>query len=88
MSMITRHDAAEKIFAYLNHSITLAELVAWSEGVMMDAEIAPADADAVAEVAARLGMADAENFGLLWEECGELLGRLGYGLNLEMRNVA
>lgn len=88
MNMITRHEAAERIFAYLNHSITLSELVTWSEEVMMDAEIVPADAEAVAEVAARLGVADAENFGLLWEECGELLGKLGYGLNLEMRKVA
>ena len=86
--MITRHTVAQKIFGYLNHQITLAELVAWCENIRMDAEIDEQDIDAVSEVASRIGVADAENFGLLWEDCEQLLVRLGYKLNLDLAKVA
>ena len=86
--MITRHIVAKKIFNYLNHEITLTQLVEWCENIMMDAEIDEQDIDAVSEVASRIGVADAENFGLLWEDCEKLLARLGYKLNLDLAKVA
>lgn len=86
--MITRHTVAKKIFGYLNHQTPLAELVEWCENIMMDAEIYEQDIDAVSEVASRIGVADAENFGLLWEDCEQLLARLGYKLNLDLAKVA
>jgi len=88
MKMVTRHETADRIFAYLNHRLSLAELVAWSEDVMMEGEIEQYDAVAVTEVIARLGTADVDNFGLLWEDCGELLRKLGYELDVSMRKVA
>jgi hypothetical protein len=86
--MITRHIVAEKIYSYLNHEITLAALVDWCENVMQNDEIAEQDADAVTEVVSRLGLADVKNFGLLWSECDELLQKLGYRLNFDLRKVA
>ena len=86
--MITRQTAAEKIFRYLNHEIKLAQLVDWCENVVADGEIAENDVEAVSEVAARIGLADVNNFGLLWEDCEELLNKLGYRLNLDLLKVA
>jgi hypothetical protein len=86
--MITRHIVAGKIFSYLNHEITLSTLVDWCETVMMNEEIKEEDSEAVTEVVARLGLADVKNFGLLWEECDELLAKLGYQLNFDLLKVA
>lgn len=84
----TKKITAEKINDYLNHRITLAQLVLWCENIMLDAEIAEEDTDVVAEVAARIGVADVTNFGLLWNECDELLRKLGYELNFDLKKVA
>jgi len=86
--MITRHTVAEKIHDYLNHRITLAQLVDWCENIMQDAAVAEQDIEVVSEVAARIGVADAANFGLLWKECDELLHKLGYELNFDLKKVA
>ena len=86
--MTTRHTVAAKINNYLNHQISLAELVDWNENVMLNGEIADEDIDVVSEVAARLGVADVRNFGLLWEECDSLLQKLGYQLHVNVSKVA
>lgn len=86
--MITKETVAEKINQYLNHQVTLVELVEWCENVMMDGDIADSDIDVVSEVVARLGVADVKNFGLLWEECDILLQKLGYQLQFKVSKVA
>jgi len=42
----------------------------------------------VNEAVARIGVADVQQFGLLWEECEDMLHRLGYGLDLRLKKVA
>lgn len=86
--MITRQTVAEKIHDYLNHRITLAQLVLWCENIMHDADVAEQDIEVVSEVAARIGVADVNNFGLLWNECDEMLHKLGYELNFDLKKVA
>ena len=86
--MIDRHHVAQKIFDYLNHTISLAELVDWCEQVIMDGDIANDDVEVVTEVVARVGVADVNNFGLLWEDCETLLAQLGYKLHLDLSKVA
>ena len=75
---ITKQTAAAKIAAYLHHQITLAELVDWAENALLDGEFAEPDAEPLSQVIARLGVADVRAFGLTWEDCEELLGKLGY----------
>lgn len=76
--IITKQAAAGKIADYLHHELTLAELVDWSENAMMDGEFDEADAAAISQVIARLGVSDVRAFGLTWEDCGELLRQLGF----------
>jgi hypothetical protein len=82
--MIDKHTVARKISAYLHHDIGLDELVDWAEAVMMDAEFAQEDLPVVRDVVARLGVGDVRAFGLLWEDCEELLHRLGFAVHLEI----
>jgi cobyrinic acid a,c-diamide synthase len=81
---ITRQTVADKIAAYLRHEITLAQLVDWAEKAMLDGEMDESDASTIAEVVARLGVADVRAFGLTWEDCEQLLKRLGFAARVEV----
>jgi hypothetical protein len=81
---ITKKTVADKIAAYLRHEITLAQLVDWSERALLDGEFAERDAQALSSVIARLGVADVRAFGLAWEDCEELLRKLGFSPRVEV----
>ena len=82
--MITKQVVAEKIAAWLRHETSQAELVAWAEDVMRDADFPAADAAELARVVGRLGLADVKEFGLAWEDCEELLKALGFTAKVEI----
>jgi cobyrinic acid a,c-diamide synthase len=84
ISMITRADVADRIAAYLQHRITLAQLVDWAENALMDGEFEENDAAAIAAVVARLGVADVRAFGLAWDDCEDLLRQLGFSARVEI----
>ena len=82
--MITRQTVAEKIAAWLHHDITLASLVDWAEAALMQEPLDDPDARDLAEIIGRLGLADVKAFGLTWEDCEELLKRLGYTAHVDI----
>ncbi len=82
--VITKQRVAEQIAAYLHHDITLAQLVDWAENAMMDAEFEAASVSVLASVVSRLGVADVRAFGLTWEDCEQLLERLGFTARVEI----
>ena len=51
---------------------------------MMDGEVVELDAAVLGFVLARLGVADVKAFGLSWEDCGDLLGQLGYAARVDV----
>jgi len=81
---ITKKTVAHKIAAYLHHEITLAQLVDWSERVLMDGDLAKRDTKLLSSVIARLGVADVRAFGLAWDDCEELLHQLGFSPRVEV----
>ncbi|MFH1743298.1 MAG: hypothetical protein ABIH23_30195 [bacterium] len=81
---ITRETVAEKLAAYLHHSISLAALVDWAESAMMEGEFQGEQAEEARDVVARLGVADVRAFGLTWEDCEHLLKKLGCTVRLEI----
>ena len=81
---ITKQTVADKIAAYLHHELTLAQLVDWAEQVMLDGKLAERDAQTLSSVVARLGVADVRAFGLAWEDCEELLRKLGFSPRVEV----
>lgn len=85
--MITKELVGQKIYDYLNHTISIEELVDWSENVLMEEEVDEKDAAIISQVLARLGVADVKNFGLLWENCEMLLKRLGYQISFNIEKV-
>ena len=81
---ITKNTVADRIAAYLHHEITMTQLVEWSESVLMDGELDQEDVATIADVIARLGVADVRAFGLTWEDCETLLGKLGFAPRVDV----
>ncbi len=81
---ITKQTVANRIAAYLRHDISLAELVSWAEEAMREGDFAEQDADVIADAVARLGVADVRAFGLTWEDCEQLLRKLGYAARVDI----
>lgn len=50
----------------------------------MDGELAEGDVSTLSHVIARLGVADVRAFGLAWEDCEELLRKLGFSPRVEV----
>ena len=82
--MITRHGVAEKIAAWLHHDLTLSELVDWAEEALQEGDFAEGDAASLADIVARLGVADVRMLGLSWHDCEQLLKRLGYTAHVDI----
>jgi hypothetical protein len=81
---ITKQAVAQRIADYLQHRSTLAQLVDWAENALMAGEFDEKDADLIAGVVSRLGVADVRAFGLAWEDCEELLKQLGYSARVDI----
>ncbi len=81
---ITRQVVADKLAAYLQHELSLAGLVDWTETAMMDGELDPQHLTAIRDVVARLGVADVRTFGLTWDDCEQLLKQLGYAAHVQI----
>ena len=81
---ITRETVANRIAAYLHHELTLAQLVDWAENAMMEGEFSEPEMEALRTVVSRLGVADVRAFGLSWQDCEELLNKLGYAARVDV----
>jgi cobyrinic acid a,c-diamide synthase len=82
---VTEQTAVAKLAAYLHHQLTIEELVDWAERAMMEADFEGRQPKQVRDVVARLGVADVRAFGLTWEDCEELLRKLGYSARVELK---
>lgn len=84
MKTVTIDDAAQHIQAYLKNEISLETLVDWAEQAMMEAEFEPEHERILRDITARLGVADAHEFGLTWHEWEQMLHELGYQARIEV----
>ena len=85
--IITKDVVAGRIAAWLRHEISLAALVEWAEQAIHEEDIADADTNDLMPILGRLGVADVKQFGLSWEDCEELLARLGYTAKVEITSA-
>jgi hypothetical protein len=86
--IITKQQLAVSLLNYLQHKISLEELVAWAENAFMEGEIQDEDTDTIRDILARLGLADVKTFGLYWEDCDNMMKKLGYNLKIDAGLVA
>lgn len=86
--MITKQFVAKQLLAYMNHDITLAQLVSWAEDSILAGGFETGSETVIRNVLGKLGAADLNNFGLLWEDCENLMNQLGYKVKIEAALVA
>lgn len=86
--IITKQSIAQKLLAYMSHQVSLVELVNWAENAIMMGGFEPDSEGDIRMVLGKLGVADVNNFGLLWEDCEELMAQLGYKMKVEAALVA
>ncbi len=76
--VITRQVVSEKLLAYLNHELSLDELVDWAENTFIDDALEPdEDVDLLNDILMVLAAADTAQFPLTWEICSDFLEKLG-----------
>lgn len=81
---IENRDVVSKLTDYLNHRVSLSELVDWAEQAMMDGDFVGKDWKTVRDIVARIGVADVRAFGLTWEDCEQSLMELGYRTEIQI----
>jgi hypothetical protein len=86
--IITKQQLAVKLLNYLQHKTSLEELVAWAENAFMEGDSQDEDIEIIRDILARLGLADVKTFGLYWEDCDNMMKKLGYTLKIDAGLVA
>jgi hypothetical protein len=80
---INKQIVGKKLLSYLQHKISLNELVDWAENAIMKHDFQPKEAKPLREVLGKIGVADVKMFGISWDECEKLMRKLGYKLKIE-----
>jgi hypothetical protein len=76
--MITRQTILERLNAYLNRQITLAQLVDWAETALIEPDFPDSEnVNLLMDVLTYLGAADSRGFPLTWEIVSDFVERLG-----------
>lgn len=87
--IITRATVAERLLAYLNRHLTLAQLVDWAETTVVDADLEPdSDIAMLNGILGYLAAADTSSFPLTWEKCSAFLAQLGVLVEVNVRHTA
>ena len=74
----------DTLLKYLNHKISLKELVNWAEEMIREGDFDKANFELIRDILGHLGLADVKEFGLSWEDCWEFLHRLGYTVTVNI----
>ena len=86
--IITKQQLSINLLNYLQHKTSLEDLVAWAENAFMEGNIQDEDTEVIRDILARLGLADVKTFGLYWEDCDNMMKKLGYTLKIDAGLVA
>ena len=78
---ITKQQVVGQLANYLNHSISKEQLIEWCEGAMREASF---ENKVVQEITARIGLMDARNFAVSYEDLSLMLEQLGHTLKVEV----
>ena len=86
--MITKGIIAEKLLAYLQHRLSINELVDWAEQNLMEGAYEDDQFHTVRNILAQLGLADVKAFRLEYQDCEAIMQKLGYTLEVKALSVA
>ena len=80
--MISKKIIADKLLAYLQHRLSLQDLVNWAELSLMDSQYEDDNSHTIRNTLSQLGLADVRAFGLEWKDCETIMAKLGFKLEV------
>jgi hypothetical protein len=86
--MITRNLVVAKINKYLNHSISKGQLVNWAENALSEEEFEEKYFEQINAALKKIGLANVNNFDLVWEDYENILKSLDYKITVEISKVS
>lgn len=86
--MITKEIIANKLLAYLQHRVSLRDLVDWAERSLMNGSYEEDEFHTIRNALSQLGLADVKAFGLEWKDCEAIMESLGFKLEVKALAVA
>ena len=78
---VSRQMVADQLSRYLNHRVSKEELINWCECQMQEESF---ENGSVKEIVARIGLMDAKNFEVSYEDLSAMMSQLGYRLKVEV----
>ena len=86
--MITKKIIAAKVLDYLQHRLSLSDLVDWAEQSLMNGSYEDDETHTIRNTLLQLGLADVKAFGLEWKDCEAIMENLGFKLEIKALAVA
>ncbi len=86
--MITKKIIADNLLAYLQHHLSLEDLVNWAEESLVASSYEDDSAHTIRNTLAQLGLADVKAFGLEWKDCEAIMETLGFKLEVNALALA
>lgn len=86
--MITKEIIANELLAYLQHRLSLGDLVNWAEQSLMNGSYEEDEFHTIRNALSQLGLADVKAFGLEWKDCEAIMESLGFKLEVKALAVA
>lgn len=80
--MSTKKIIADKLLAYLQHHLSLEELVNWAEHALIEAHFEDDNSHTIRNVLAHVGLSDVKAFGLEWKDCEIIMRKPGFKLEV------
>jgi len=86
--MINKKIIADKLLAYLQHRLSLTDLVDWAEQSLMKSDYEDDESHTIRNTLSQLGVADVKAFGIEWKDCETIMEKLGFKLEVKALEVA
>lgn len=86
--MITKIIIANKLLAYLQHRLSLVDLIDWAEQSVMSGCYEDDKNHTIRNILSQIGLADVKAFGLEWKDCEAIMKTLGFKLEVSAVAVA
>lgn len=84
---ITKKIISEEVLKYLQHQVSLEEIVNWAEAILMNNNFEDDSVHSVRNILAHIGSADVKAFGLTWEDSERIMHQLGFSLMVSAKEV-
>jgi hypothetical protein len=86
--VLNRQIVAQHLGDYLKGQTSLSTLVDWAEIAIMEGDLEPGNEKLLMQLLGRIAAADVKEFGLLWEDCEDIMQQLGFIIKVDVLKAA